>query len=147
MSRPSHPGAMRASTPGRTRTAPPRMPDEFPGRGRYGSYMAFGAAAWLFLIMSLLVMRAAWALGSGPGAWKAQLEDYQNPIYIFFHIFAAAVLVWCGYRFLIKLFPKSQPPKIGPLPRPPVAVFAPLLTAAWIGASVLTVAILWGVFP
>ncbi len=48
---------------------------------------------------------------------------------------------------LIVLFPKSQPTRMGPFPRPPLAVFPPLLIAAWLGASAVTVAILWGVVP
>ncbi len=145
MPRPAHPDAMQPSRPGRTRTAAPVMPPRFPSGGRYRSYIAFGGSAFFFLAMSLLVLRAVWALGSGEPQWRAQLEDYAHPLYVAFHALAAGVFVWCGWRFLIQLFPKSQPPRIGPFPRPPVAVFPPLLGAVWLGTTAITVAVLWGV--
>ena len=147
MSRPSHNDSMQPSERGRTRTAPAQMPDRFPGSGRYFSYMLFGAAAVFFLLMSLLVLRATWALGNGAHAWHNLLVDFQNPAYVVFHVISLLVFVWCGWRFLIKLFPKTQPPRIGPFPRPPLAVFPPLLGAAWLGASALMIIILWGIFP
>ncbi len=123
------------------------MPPKFPGAGRYRAYMLFGGASFFFLALSLLVLRAVFSLGSGAEAWQAQLENYAHPLYIAFHAVSAAVLVWCGWRFLIVLFPKSQPPRMGPFPRPPLAVFPPLLIAAWLGTSAVTLAILWGVVP
>jgi fumarate reductase subunit C len=143
----AHPQAMQPSKPARTRTAPPRMPDRFPLRGRYASYVAFGATSFLYLALGLLVLRVAWALGSGPEAWAALQQDFRHPLYLTFHALALVVLIWAGWRFLIKLAPKANPPKIGPLRRPPLAVFPPLLGAAWLVASALVLVVLWGIFP
>lgn len=147
MSRLSHPQAMQPHRRGRTRTAPPVMPDRFPAGGRYLSYMAFGGMSLFFLATSLLVLRAVYALQAGPEAWQAMLAGFANPIYVAFHVLALLAAVYTGWRFMIRLFGKAQPPKIGPLPRPPVAAFPPLLLAAWLGVTVVLGAVLWGVFP
>ena len=42
MARAAHPHSMSPSQPGRTRTAPPQMPPQFPTSGRYLSYTLFG---------------------------------------------------------------------------------------------------------
>ena len=147
MARPAHPDAMAASRPSPTRTAPPRMPDKFPGRGRYLSYMLFGATSLLYLVMGLLVLRVTWALGSGADAWSGLQEDFRNPLYLGFHVFAFGVLVWAGWRFLIVLSGKANPPRIGPLPRPPLAAFPPLFGGLWLVASAVAIAVLWGIFP
>ena len=49
--------AMKPSKPGPTRTAPPRPPDKFPGKGRYPSYLAFGACGAFLMISASLVIR------------------------------------------------------------------------------------------
>jgi fumarate reductase subunit C len=147
MARLAHPQAMQPKKAGRTRTAPARMPDEFPLRGRYLSYIAFGATSFFFLCMGLLVMRVAFALGGGAAAWAELQQEFRNPVYVGFHVLALVVFVWAGWRFLIKLAPKANPPKIGPLRRPPLSVFPPLLGAAWLGATALFLILLWGIFP
>jgi fumarate reductase subunit C len=147
MARPAHPHAMQPHKPGPTRTAPPRMPDEFPWRGRYLSYIAFGSTSLFYLAMALLILRVAWSLGSGPEAWANLQQNFRHPAYLAFHALALVVFVWAGWRFLIKLAPKANPPRIGPLRRPPLAVFPPLLGAAWLGATALFLIVLWGIFP
>ena len=78
--------AMRPSRPGPTRTAPPRMPDQFWTRGRYRGYIAFGACGFFLLALGLLLLRAVWVLGSGdPAAWERLLAGYANPLYLVFH--------------------------------------------------------------
>ena len=57
--------AMKPSQPGPTRTAPPRMPNHFPGRGNYVGYVAFGLCGFLLYAISFLMLRTVWALGSG----------------------------------------------------------------------------------
>lgn len=147
MARLSHPGAMQPSRPGATRTAPAHMPDKFPAGGRYRSYMAFGATSFFYLAVALGMLRIAWALGSGPDAWAAFQAGLQGPLTLAFHVLAFAVFVWAGWRFLIKLAAKANPPRIGPLPRPPLELFPPMLGALWVLASALVVIVLWGVFP
>lgn len=147
MARLAHPDAMGARRPGATRTARPRMPVKFPGRGRYLSYILFGATSFFYAALGLLVLRVAWTLGSGPEAWEALRRDFANPLYLGFHVVALGVFVWAGWRFLIVLAPKANPPKLGPLRRPPLAAFPPMLGAAWLVASALVVAVLWGVVP
>lgn len=141
----AHPQTMQPSRPPRTRTAPPAKPDKFPLHGRYRSYMLFGGAAFFFGIMALLVLRAVWALGTGPDAWGDLIADFRHPLYLAFHVVSIPVFVWCGWRFMIKLFPKSQPPVIGPIQRPPLSFFPPLLYGVWIVATVVVLALLWGV--
>ncbi len=147
MARTAHPQSMQPSTPGRTRTAAARMPHKFPSAGRYLSYTLFGVTSFFYLAVSLMVLRAAWALGDGRAAWEAMLADFANPIYLGFHALTLLVFVWAGWRFLIVLAAKANPPKIGPLRRPPLAVFPPLFGALWLGATVVAVVVLWGIFP
>lgn len=136
--------AMKASQPGPTRTAPPRMPDQFWSRGRYRGYIAFGACGFFLLTVSLLLLRAVWVLGDhDPAAWGRLLAGYANPIYVVFHAVALLALVWFGLRFF-RVFPKTQPPSIGPFPRPPDAFFAVALNGAFVAATALGVAVLWG---
>lgn len=147
MSRMAHPAAMQPSRPGPTRTAAPHMPAKFPTGGRYLSYIAFGATSFVYLYAALMVLRVAWALGAGEEAWGRLLAGFANPIYVAFHAAVFVVLVWAGQRFLIKLAGKANPPKIGPLRRPPLSVFPPLMAVLWIGASLVALVVLWGIFP
>ena len=137
--------AMKPSRPGPTRTAPPRMPDHFPSQGRYRAYLAFGSCGFFLVAVGLLLLRAVWVLGEkDPAAWERLLTGYANPIYLVFHAIALLALVWFGARFF-RIFPKTQPPKIGPFPRPPDAFFAVALHGAFRGATALGAALLWGV--
>ncbi len=136
--------AMRPSRPGPTRTAPPRMPDQFWTRGRYRGYIAFGACGFFLLALGLLLLRAVWVLGSGdPAAWERLLAGYANPLYLVFHFVSLLALIWFGLRFF-RVFPKTQPPKIGPFPRPPDVFFAVALNGAFVATTALGVALLWG---
>jgi fumarate reductase subunit C len=134
---------MASAKPSPTRTAPPRMPPEFPLRGRYRAYTIFDATGVLYLLLGLLALRLVWALGSGPAAWDRAMEGLRNPIYVLFHLVALAGVVFVGVRFF-RLFPKAQPPRIGPLRPPPERVILGALYAAWIGASLLLAAVLAG---
>lgn len=147
MARAAHVDAMQPARPGPTRTAPPRMPEKFPARGRYLSYMLFGATSLFYGAVALLVLRLVWSLGSGPGAWAEIEAELAHPLYLAFHALALVVFVWAGWRFLIKLAAKANPPRIGPLRRPPLAAFPPLLGGLWLVASVVAVVVLWGIFP
>jgi fumarate reductase subunit C len=137
------PHAMAAAKPGATRTAPPRMPPEFPLRGRYLAYTLFDATGAVYLLLGLLALRLVWALGSGEAAWSAARSSLRHPLYLAFHALALAAVVFVAVRFF-RLFPKAQPPKIGPLRPPPQPVIHAMLYAAWALVSVLMTAILAG---
>ena len=143
MSRPAHPKAMAAHLPGRTRTAPPRMPREYPFGGRYGAYTLFDSTGLVYLLLGGLALRLARALADGPAAWDAVMASFRNPIYVAFHALALAAVCFVAVRFF-GLFPKAQPPKVGPLAPPPAPVIVGGLYAAWIGVTVLLTAILAG---
>jgi len=143
MARPAHPHAMAASKPGRTRTAPPRMPPEFPMRGRYRAYTLFDATGLVYLLLGLLALRLAWALGDGEAAWSAAMAGFRNPLYLAFHALALVSVLFVGVRFF-RLFPKAQPPKLGPLEPPSAPVILGGLYGAWIAVTLLLGAILAG---
>jgi len=143
MARPANPHAMGASKPGRTRVAPPRMPSEFPFAGRYRAYTLFDATGLVYLLLGLLALRLARALAAGPEAWEAAMASFRHPLYLAFHATALVAVVFVGVRFF-SLFPKAQPPKVGPFAPPPAPLILAGLYAAWIGVSVVLVAILAG---
>ncbi len=148
MAIPAHRDAMQPSTRGSTRTAPPMMAGNWwSGSARYRSYVAYAFAGVFFWLQVLIFIRALWALGTGPAAWAEFAANLQNPLYIAFHAVSMLVFVWYGARTYFKLFVKTQPPMIGPLPRPPVAVFPPALALAWIGASAALIVVLGGIWP
>ncbi len=135
--------AMKPSQPGPTRTAPPRMPNNFPGRGNYLGYVAFGMCGFILYAVSFLMLRVVWALGDGERSWNLLMESFKNPIYILFHVFALVALTWFALRFF-RLFPKTQPPSLGPFPRPPDAFFSVALNGGFVLISALVIAVLWG---
>ena len=143
MVRPAHPLAMRPSGPERTRTAPPQMSPQFPFSGRYRNYVLFDATGFIYLLVSFVALRAIWALGNGEVAWLAMLEQLSNPLYILFHIVALVSVCFVAVRFF-SLFPKAQPPRIGPAKPPPGPVIVAGLYGAWIGITFVLSAILAG---
>ena len=143
MSRPAHSRAMQPKQLGRTRTAPPQLPPQFPFSGRYRAYTLFDWTGLIYLLLGFLALRVAWALGSGPEAGNDVIADFENPIYIAFHVLALAGVVFAGVRFF-GFFPKAQPPRIGPMKPPPQPVFLGGLYAAWIGVTVVLSFVLAG---
>jgi len=138
--------AMRPSRPGPTRTADSRPPDQFPSQGGYPGYLAFGSCGVLLMLSALLVLRAARALGAGEAAWSGYVESMGHPLYLAYHVLAFVGLVWSTLRFF-RLFPKTQPPRIGPAPRPPDAFYAVALNGTFVVVSCIVAAVLWGVVP
>jgi len=137
--------AMRPSKAGPTRTADPRPPDQFPSQGNYLPYLLFGSCGAFLILESLLLLRAVNALQDETGeAWAAVMESFQNPVYLVWHGLAFVGLVWFTLRFF-RLFPKTQPPTIGPAPRPPDAVFAVALNGAFAAVTVGLSLVLWGI--
>jgi fumarate reductase subunit C len=146
MARAAHPRAMAPSRPGRTRTAPPTMPPQFPAQGRYRSYTLFGATGVLYLLCGFVALRAVWALGDGPGAWQEILSQLGHPLYVLFHAASLAAVVFVGVRFF-SLFPKAQPAKIGPAKPPPEPVITAMLYGAWaVVAGGLALVLAGGIF-
>ena len=144
MAGPSHPQSMMPATPGRTRTAPPQRPASWPASPRIRTYLLFGATGLFYLLAGLVALRVLWTLGEGPDQWALLLESLANPIYIGFHAISLIAVIFVGVRFF-RLFPKSQPARIGPAKPPPGPVILAGLYLAWIGVTVLYSAILAGV--
>jgi fumarate reductase subunit C len=134
MARNAHPHAMAPSKPGSTRTAPPQLPDKFPMEGRYTAYTLFDWTGFLYLILGFLALGAVQALGAGAAAWNHVMLTYQGGVYICFHLLALVGVIFVGVRFF-GFFPKSQPPRIGPVKSPPQPVIFAILYAAWIGVA------------
>lgn len=143
MGRAAHPDAMKPLQPGSTRTAPPQMPPQYPMAGRYRAYTLFDATGFVYLLLGLLALRAVWALASGPEAWGELQSEFQHPLYVAFHLLALLSVLFVGVRFF-RLFPKAQPPRIGPAKPPPQPVILAGLYLAWAVITVLMVAILSG---
>jgi hypothetical protein len=139
--------AMRPEHPGRTRTADPKLPDLYWTRGRYLPYIAFGSCGFLILAVAFGVLHTVWVLGQhDPVAWQAHLARYARLPYLLIHAFALVALTWFGFRFF-GLFPKTQPARIGPFPRPPELFFSLALNGAFVVASLVVMLVLGGFFP
>ena len=143
MTRPAHPHAMQPSRAGRTRTAPPVLPDRFPFGGRYLVYTLFDLTGLLYLVVGFVVLRAVWALGSGPEAWQALREQFTSPYYVAFHLLTLVAVCFVAVRFF-RLFPKAQPPRIGPLKPPPGPLIHAMLYVVWLGFTLVFATILAG---
>ena len=143
MAGPAHPDAMAPRKPGTTRTAPPQMPSSWWSAPRMRTYLLFDATGIIYLLAGFVALRLVWALGEGPKVWAATLSSLSNPIYVAFHVLCLLGVLFVGARFF-RLFPKSQPPKIGPLAPPPEPVILAMLYGAWIVLTVLFALILAG---
>jgi fumarate reductase subunit C len=122
------------------------MPAGFPTRGRYLPYVLFDATGLVYMLVGLAALRIVWDLGSGPEAWSVVQEQLRHPLYVAFHLLSLVSVIFVGVRFF-RLFPKAQPPKIGPIAPPPQSAIAALLYALWIGvAGVMTVILAGGIF-
>ena len=135
--------AMRPSTPGPTRTADPRPPDHFPGKGNYFGYIAFGLGSSLMLLVSWSILRTVQALAAGEAAFRSLMESFAHPLYLLFHAICFVWLVWVALRFF-SLFPKTQPFRMGPFQRPSDGVLVTGLYAIFAVATLVVSAILAG---
>ncbi|MEM9177569.1 MAG: hypothetical protein AAGC67_20320 [Myxococcota bacterium] len=140
----AHPEAMAPPKPGRTRTAPPRMPRTWWTAPRIRTYLLFDATGILYILVGFLGIKIVSRLGQGPIAWQAQMKALENPIYIAFHVLALASVVFVAVRFF-RLFPKAQPPAIGPAKPPPGNVIHAGLYVVWLGLTLLVCLALAGV--
>jgi fumarate reductase subunit C len=119
------------------------LPDQFPFAGRYRAYLLFGATGLLYFLVGFVVLRVVWALGSGPAAWEVERQALAGPLSILFHAITLAGVCFVAVRFF-GLFPKSQPPRIGPAKPPPRPIIHAMLYAAWGGVTLAFVLILGG---
>ena len=144
VARPAHPHAMQPARPGRTRTAPPLLPDQYPFQGRYRAYTLFDLTGVVYFAARL--RGAARGLGARqrPGCLAARCGAASrarsgSPSTCSRWSASASSRV----RFF-RLFPKSQPPRIGPAKPPPRPVIHAMLYAAWIGVTLVIAVILAG---
>lgn len=144
MAGPAHPHAMAPPTPGSTRTAPPQMPATWWSSSRIRTYLLFDATGFIYFLLGFLAIKMVRTLGQGEAAWDATMASFQNPLYIAFHVLALVSVLFVGVRFF-RLFPKAQPPSIGPLKPPPGGVIQAMLYAIWIGITVVGTLALTGV--
>ena len=143
MAGPAHPDAMAPSRPGPTRTAPPQMPSSWWSAPRIRTYLAFDATGPIYLLLGFVALRIVWALGSGPEVWDTAINSLSHPLYTIFHVIGLVSVLFVGVRFF-RLFPKSQPPRIGPAKPPPAGVIHAGLYVAWLAVAVVFAAILAG---
>jgi fumarate reductase subunit C len=140
----AHPEAMAPPKKGPTRTAPPQMPSTWWSAPRIRNYLLFDATGLVYLLIGGVILKLVWNLGKGPAAWEAGLQGLTNPIYIAFHLLCLVSVIFVGVRFF-SLFPKAQPPSIGPVKPPPAHVIKAMLYVVWVGITVALSLILAGV--
>jgi fumarate reductase subunit C len=117
-----------------------------PFAGRYLSHTLFGWTGVIYLLLGLLALHVVWALGDGADSWDRVIGSFRNPIYIAFHALSLVSVIFVGVRFF-RLFPASQPPRIGPAKPPPAPVILAGLYVAWIAvAGGLAVVLAGGIF-
>jgi fumarate reductase subunit C len=130
--------------PGRTRTAPPQMPSTWWSAPRIRTYLLFDATGVVYFLVAFVAIRLVRALGEGPVAWQTALESMEHPLYIAFHVLALVSVIFVAVRFF-RLFPKAQPPSIGPLKPPPGQVIQAMLYVIWLGITAVISLALAGV--
>jgi fumarate reductase subunit C len=144
MGSPAHPEAMAPPKKGPTRTAPPQMPSTWWSAPRIRTYLLFDATGFIYLLIGGLILKVVWSLGKGPEAWEAQVASLSNPAYLAFHALCLVSVIFVGVRFF-SLFPKAQPPSIGPAKPPPAHVIKVMLYLVWAGVTAGLSLILAGV--
>ncbi len=144
MAGPAHPHAMAPPEPGSTRTAPPQMPATWWSSRRIRTYLLFDATGLVYLLIAFLIIHLIYALGAGPEAWDGAMKTLEHPVLIAFHSLCLVSVVFVAVRFF-RLFPKAQPPTLGPFKPPPAAVIHGMLYVVWLGITALMAAILAGV--
>lgn len=140
----AHPEAMAPPKPGRTRTAPPQMPSTWWSAPRIRTYLLFDATGFVYFLVAFVAIRLVRALAEGPAAWQAAMQDMSHPLYIAFHVLCLVSVVFVAVRFF-RLFPKAQPPSIGPLKPPPGPVIHATLYVIWAAITIVLSLALAGV--
>jgi fumarate reductase subunit C len=144
MAGPAHPHAMAPPKPGRTRTAPPQMPSTWWSAPRIRTYLLFDATGVIYFLVAFVAIRMIRALAEGPMAWQTAMASLEHPLYIAFHVLSLVSVIFVAVRFF-RLFPKAQPPAIGPLKPPPGQVIHAMLYAIWLGLTAVISLALAGV--
>ena len=143
----ARPEAMAPPKKGPTRTAPPQMPESWWGAPRIRTYLLFGATGIVYFLAGTVVLKLAWALGTGPEAWDRALGDLSHPLYLVFHALTLVSLIFVGVRAFGTMMPKMQP-RNGPLPVLAAGTVKGLIFGAWAALTVLLGLILAGkIFP
>jgi fumarate reductase subunit C len=119
------------------------MPTTWWGSKRILTYLLFDATGIVYFLVAGVAIRLVRAMGRGEAAWDATLASLSSPLYIAFHVLCLISVIFVGVRFF-RLFPKAQPPAIGPLKPPPGPVIQGMLYVVWIAATVLLGVILAG---
>jgi fumarate reductase subunit C len=140
-----NPSMSRGPQRDRTRTAPAMKPAGLPfGNLRYRRWLVYGGTSVFFLLTASELLALWWSLIAGEASWNGMRDRLSHPAIIAYHIGLLATVIWFGARTYFVLFAKTQPPRIGPIRRPPLWVFPPVLGILWAGVSSLVIAILWG---
>jgi fumarate reductase subunit C len=129
--------------PGRTRTAPPQTPRTWWGSKRILTYLLFDATGILYFLLGFGAIAWFRALAAGPEAWEAHRAAMATPGMIALHALCFASVLFVAIRFF-RLFPKAQPPMIGPLKPPPGPVIHAMLYGVWFVITVVLGLILAG---
>jgi fumarate reductase subunit C len=130
MAGPAHPHAMAPPKPGRTRTAPPQMPKTWWGSKRMRTYLLFDATGFIYFLLGFGAIAWFNALAGGKETWEAHIAAMSTVPMIILHAICFASVIFVGIRFF-RLFPKAQPPSIGPLKPPPGPVIHATLYVVW----------------
>jgi fumarate reductase subunit C len=144
MAGPAHPHAMAPPKPGRTRTAPPQMPSTWWSAPRIRTYLLFDATGVIYSLVAFVAIRMIRALAESPEAWQTAMASLEHPLYVAFHVLSLVSVIFVAVRFF-RLFPKAQPPAIGPLKPPPGQVIHAMLYAIWLGLTAVISLALAGV--
>jgi fumarate reductase subunit C len=110
------------------------------------TYLLFDATGIVYLLVGFVALRVAWALAAGRDAWQGLMRSFAHPLYLLFHAIALVAAIFVGVRFF-RLFPKSQPARIGPLKPPPRPLLHAMLYAAWGAVTLVLLVVLGGIWP
>jgi hypothetical protein len=136
------PGGPRRS---RTRAAPPKRPPGLPfGHPRYRKWLIYGATSVFFFLMAAEFLALWWRLIEGEASWQGARQTLGHPLALVYHLGLLGMVSWFGGRTYFKLFARTQPPRIGPIRRPPLWVFPPVLGFLWLCVTAITTLYLWG---
>jgi hypothetical protein len=85
------------STSFATRTSSADAPEGWPWRAPYRHSFLLSLAGVSLAVVNVVLLRAAWALGTGPSAWQAHLEQLSSRSVLALH--ALLVAIACGFAW------------------------------------------------